>query len=348
MFFRIFFAFLFFSRAAHAVLVCYEPFNYSATGGINGANGGIGWAAGWTNSPLNTGDNPVVSGGLTLAGVASSGNKMTTIGGSDLTTGSGIRAFRRIDTTRPAVTSLVDSATGKLGAQNTSLWISFLVRLASGSNGGNGGVHLYDGIGNLNTYYDGDKINHERVFMGDRASNIYWFWGRTCGGCAYAVTVDTTVQVTTNQHLLAYRYDFTNAAVNVRMFIDPPAGTNPPPDNTAVVSTNNIYPFVFDYVEIGSANGSPYERLDFDEFRIATTFAEITPTNSPPTFSTAIATNALHFESAGVPGIFYTLQATTNFASWQPVTNGETPADGVIRIDETNALPMRAFRISWP
>ena len=99
--------------------------------------------------------------------------------------------FRKLDTTNAIVAPWID-ANGKFGKSGTTLWIAFLARLASGANSGNGGVHLYDGIGDLTLSADGDKANHERMFMGDRASGTFWFMGRTCGGCPCGVLTEST------------------------------------------------------------------------------------------------------------------------------------------------------------
>src|SRR5207247_5911880 len=77
------------------------------------------------------------------------------------------RDFRKLDTTNAAVAPWVD-ATGKFGKPGTTLWIAFLARLGTSSNSGNGGVHLYDGLGDVTLSSDGDKANDERMFMGVR------------------------------------------------------------------------------------------------------------------------------------------------------------------------------------
>src|SRR5438270_741710 len=117
------------------------------------------------------------------------------------------RDFRKLNTTNGAVAPWIDAA-GKFGKSGTTLWISFLARLATSSNSGNGGVHLYDGLGDLTLSADGDKANHERMFMGDRASGTFWFIGRTCGGCPCGVFAESTNTVNGMLHLFAYRYDF--------------------------------------------------------------------------------------------------------------------------------------------
>ena len=111
-------------------------------------------------------------------------------------------------------------------------------------------MHLYDGLGSLAVFADGDKINHERMFMGDRASGVNWFVGGTCNGCPCGVFSESTTVVTGTTHLLVYRYDFIGTNVDVRLFIDPSL-TNAPPNATAAVTLVNLCGFDFDWVEIG-------------------------------------------------------------------------------------------------
>ncbi len=298
-----------------AALIVYEDFNYPAGSAANGLNGGVGWNGAWQTSPhftaqgldltISAGDIPV---NAPFANLVTSGNRLTTIKNqSSVTTGgngSGIRTFRQIDLARLAGSGLLDPVSGKLGAPGTSIWIAFLARLAPGAsntNSGNGGIHLYDGLAPLTTSpYDGDKPNHERIFMGDRASSTFWFLGRTTGGAPGGVLADSTTTVSTTPRLLLYRYDFKPAAVDMRLWVDPTPGTQPA-DAAAAVTLLNVLSFVFDYVEVGGADGASstvLEQLDVDEIRLATTYAEAVPVASPGTLQFSAA-GFIAPESAG-------------------------------------------------
>ncbi|MFN7975493.1 MAG: PKD domain-containing protein [Acidobacteriota bacterium] len=268
---------------ARAVVIAEESLAY-APGPMDGvANGGIGWNGAWITSPLNAGynppDNQITPGNMAApVPLLVAGNRCTTAGND-------VREFRFLDLTRPAVAPYVD-ATGKLGKDGTTIWIAFLAALATGpnTNVGNGGIHLFDGLGDLNQYPDGDKAVHERVFMGDRNSGTNWFLGRTCGGCSGATIDETTYPVTTAVHLLVYRFDFLAGDETVRLWVDPAPGPDPA-NATADVTQTAFLDFRFDTIELGSANvnGGPMEILDLDELRIATTYQEaVPPANGAP------------------------------------------------------------------
>ncbi len=295
-------------RPAEAALIAYEGFNYPAGTAVSGLNGGFGWNGPWQTSPhftaqgldltINSGDVPV---NAPFTNLVTGGNHLSTIGSlSSVTTGgngSGIRTFRAIDLARLAGTGLLDPVSGKLGAPGTSLWFAFLARLTppsnSNSNGGNGGIHLYDGLAPLTqSPYDGDKPNHERIFMGDLASFTTWYGARTTAGGPGAYKGDSGVTVSTTTRLLVYRFDFHATGFEIKLFIDPTPGVQPPDSADKLVpAANNQLAFVFDYVEIGTADGpsAQLEKMDIDEIRIATTYAEAVPPIAPGTLQFSAA-----------------------------------------------------------
>jgi hypothetical protein len=263
------------SSAAQGLLIAYEGFNYPASAALQGANGGTGWSGAWLNSSLNNGvDNGVASGSMVFTGLPTSGGRLVTHGGTD-PLGVDYRSFRHLDLSGPGLAALVDTGP-TLGKDGTSIWIAFLAALSAGanSNGGFGGIHLYQGLGDLSVDPLGDKINHERVFMGDAASFTHWFLGRTCGGCMGATIDESAVTVSATVRLLVYRFDFLPGNETVHMFIDPPLNVVPN-DTTAAVVQTQFLDFRFDTIEVGTGNGSPQERMDIDELRIGTTFFDV-------------------------------------------------------------------------
>jgi len=259
------------SRRAQAALIAYEPFDYPPSSNLSSNSGGSGWVGSWIYSPLISNHGTINPTNLIYGKPSYAGSSLRTAAVNGIDN----RDFRKLDTTNATVAPWVDAA-GKFGKSGTTLWFAFLARLATSSNSGNGGVHLYDGLGDLTLSNDGDKANHERMFMGDRASGTFWFIGRTCGGCPCGVFAESTNTVNGTLHLFAYRYDFIGTNVDVRLFIDPPL-MNMPLNASAAATLTGLCGFDFDWVEVGSGS----ESLDIDELRIATSFAEAAPLDVP-------------------------------------------------------------------
>jgi hypothetical protein len=95
----------------HAALLAYDPANYPPVSALSGLNGGVGWNGPWA------GNDNVLSGSLTINGVATNGNHF-------LTDGNNTGSFRLLDTTGP----LALTSNGKFGKDGTTLWLSFLFR----------------------------------------------------------------------------------------------------------------------------------------------------------------------------------------------------------------------------
>jgi hypothetical protein len=345
--------------AAPAMVIAYENFNYPAGSAANGLNGGFGWNGAWQTSShftaqgmdltINSGDVPVSGAFATLA---TSGNHLTTFPSlSSMTTGgngSGVRTFRQVDLARLAGTGLLDPATGKLGAPGTSIWFAMLARLTPGAgntNGGNGGIHLYDGLGSLNVSpYDGDKPNHERIFMGDLASFTTWYGARTTAGGPGAYKGDSGVSVSTTVRLLVYRFDFHSTGFEVKLFMDPTPGVQPPDSADKLTpAANNQLAFVFDYVEIGTADGSSpsLEKMDIDEIRIATTYAEAVPAATPGTLQFSAASFGVN-ESGGPA----TITVTRSGGTFGAVSADFTTTNGSATAPADYSATTTTF--SWP
>jgi len=327
------------SPCAKGLVIAYEPFAYPVSSNLSSNAGGSGWVGTWIYSPLISNHGTIIATNLVYSKLAYAGHGLRTAAPNGIDN----RDFRKLDTTNAAVQPWIDAA-GKFGRSGTTLWIAFLARLATGANSGNGGVHLYDGLGDLALSNDGDKANHERVFMGDRASGVNWFVGRTCGGCPCGLFAESTNVVNGTTHLLAYRYDFVGTNVDVRMFIDPPL-TNTPANASAAVTLQGLCGFDFDWVEIGSGS----ESLDIDEFRIATTFSEAAPV-ARPTLAAVQTNQTVRVKLSGLPSRNYGIEGSTNLLGWLSFTNGLSDTNGLLQFDDTNYLasPLRFYRGVFP
>lgn len=318
-------AMLAFTAAARAQLLAYEGFNYPAGTKLNGQGTGFGWAGAWQTSPVyvtNGNDNAVTNGSMKPGGLAFSGGRL-------VTKGNDVRSFRQFDTSPGSAAALagVVNTNGQIGVSNKTVWIGFMAALSPGTNTptGNGGFHVFDGLGDLVAFPDGDKSHHEILFLGDRnnpTTGLYWCLEVTSGGSGSA---DSTVLVSTNQHFLVYKIDFLGARNGrVTLYIDPVPGTTP--SNAAfaanIVSSTTVQTnFQFNYLEVGSANGSPViERLDLDEFRMGITFADIAPPTVLPTPATPtpgpLTNGGFRLSWPTVADYHYQTEYSPDLASW--------------------------------
>jgi hypothetical protein len=269
---------------ARADVVARESFDYVAGTEIDGQDGGSGWAIAWISGSPAGSRNTVGTVGLDVPADGDLG-----VAGLSLRTLTAeSRVYRRLDLSRPALAGVVETETlavnsgaTVLGKDGTTIWLSFIGHIASGT-GGNGGLHLYDGLPAVL----GDKTG-EVLFIGDGASFQVWGLERTCwdgrtscsssflqSGAAFAKTL----------HWVVVRMAFATGNTQVTMWLDPTVGPVTPAD-APVVGPATVTDFHFDTVEVGSSS----EALDVDEVRIATSYPELTSGASVPDAAVADA-----------------------------------------------------------
>jgi len=258
-------------KAAKDLVIASESFDYLGGAPLKGASRGAGWDGPWIISALHKNDNKIGAGSMIFKSLSSLGNRLIQVGDN-------VRSYRKINTTRPELAPLLDG--GKFGKDGTTIWIGFLAALSAGENTnlGSGGVHLYNGLGDLTADPDGDKKSHQVLFMGDRNSATKWCLERTTGGAPGGSNHDSEIEVDTTVRFLVYRIDFNKGLEMIHMFIDPAPGAEPK-DEAAAMAVG-VSDFRFDTVEVGSATNpgkGPQERLEIDELRIATSFRGVAP-----------------------------------------------------------------------
>jgi hypothetical protein len=279
------------ASAAPAQPVAYEGFNYPVGTTLNGHVTGTGWTGTWQTSSVyvnNGQDNAVTAGSMTYGSLSTSGNRLGTIGND-------VRAFLQFNTSAgsPAALAGLVNGNGEIGVPGTAVWIGFRGALTAGNNTntGNGGFHLFDGIGDLTSFPDGDKGHHEILFMGDRnnpTTGLSWCLEMTTGGTG---STDSSVVVSAVPRFLVYKIDFLGGRTGrVSLFIDPVPGASEAslvPEFVANVTSSATVQsvFQFNYLEVGTANSngvSPFqERMDLDEFRLGGSYAAISPVPEP-------------------------------------------------------------------
>ncbi|MBM4058170.1 MAG: PEP-CTERM sorting domain-containing protein [Planctomycetes bacterium] len=157
-----------------------------------------------------------------------------------------------------------------LGGANTDIWVSFLIA----ANRDDSGISLFTG-------------GTEQNFMGNGQGSV-----QTLGLQSPNINTGIAQSTTTNFYVLRMQ---TGATGNITstLYVDPPAaslGVGSAPTagslytNSASPDTTRL-PYAFDTVRLGGFNSAGTVR--FDELRIGTTWADVSPTTAVPEPSTA-------------------------------------------------------------
>lgn len=199
--------------------------------------------SGWS-STWGTGTNSITSPGLTFS---KGGQTLTSAGGTATTVGNNVGNFRQISST-------VSSGTE---------FVSLLAKLDSGTGGtGYAGVSLFNG-------------GSENLFIGQPNNNAFWGLDQSTGGQFTTLPIDGTT------HLFVVQIDYgagTAGNDRVRMYVDPTPGLSAP-DVTPAIDVSTSRSASFNQVRIQSGNAA--SPIDFDELRLGTTYAGVTPASVP-------------------------------------------------------------------
>lgn len=238
-----------FASASGATIVA-DAFDYP-TGIVAGRNGGTGFSTAYSGSgQVNAGSLQYVDPAGLLLGTT--GNRVSTT-----TSGGGM--FRTISTAnRPP--GLIDGS-GMFGANGTTVYLGFLVRLDSGNVtafGDYGGISLFAG-------------SSEQIFFGDPGfEGTRRFWGVDAQEGSLAVQ-ESTVPVDGTVRLLIGRIDFGPGAETVRFYVDPPLSGEPA---IPTLGPFAIHDMRFNRIRIQAGGAGRYS---FDEVVVATTYTEVVP-----------------------------------------------------------------------
>jgi len=246
---------------ARAAEILYEPFNYSNLGGPVSDN----TPANWTFGGTGANDLSVVSGNLSYSGLAPGvGNSVTN--GAD---GLGVR---RLTGTTVTSGDIYFSVLFQLTSYGTA-WTS----PAAGTS-----VGALTEINNT-----GFKVN--AVVVRDTGGSGGYFFGVQKGGTGSTATFDTTLHFEGEAILLVGRYSFDSLAADVvSLWINPDSSTfgqaPPSPAITAVNGTDSTVGIDRFNMRQNTAASVP-EAMQWDELRIGTTWADVTPVPEPSTWA---------------------------------------------------------------
>jgi hypothetical protein len=241
---------------ASAQLLSYEGFNYSVGANLDTQSGGTGWAANWGQF---TGDG---TGYTNTSGSLSDPTHTLLTSGNKVSTGASSSSF---EARYNQITNY--------GGNGTTNFFSILIRPdnlgASGqdSSGGDGYffLQLYGGSGVGNT-----------LFAGKNSESADW--GLVQGTTTNNHSFSSIAAVSNQTVFLVVEGDYTSGADTFKLFVNPTPGAPEPAVPSATLS-----------FDIGTQNGLGINTgngaaASYDEIRVGTTFASVTPVPEPSAF----------------------------------------------------------------
>lgn len=240
-----------------AQLIAYDGFSYTTgAGGLYGSNGGTGWASAWTGFPTSSSFNTVNSGSMSYTDAQST--SLTTTGNSvEIVSGS---------TTAPSYTRALSSALTP--STGSSVWLSFL---GAGTGGSTMGLTLFNGSTQL-------------LQLGNSGTNNAWGIRQLSGGSAFSssgVAMSSSVGTLGSTYLVVVKISFQDGADKVEMFLNPTLGTTDPTSSTSLGYASQQLVDITSLSQIGFGVGTASQKLDFDELRIGTTYADVVAVPEP-------------------------------------------------------------------
>jgi hypothetical protein len=226
---------------ARGALTVYEPFNYPA-GSVVGDNSGTGFGGAYT------GTGNVTSPGLAYQNLNTAGNTFTT---ASTPTAGNLGVFRTLATP-------IDTNTGG------TIYISFLASLPQATVPSYGGVSLFSG-----------GTATEELFLGKPSNTPNYGYDAKFGAAGIATNGPAA---STTPALLVYRLTFSAAGETISAYYNPTPGAAEP----AVAGSTSVIPegtFAATLTSIRLQSGD--QPINFDEVRIGTTFADVTPVPEP-------------------------------------------------------------------
>ncbi len=250
---------------APAQVVAYDPFNQTfpsypfQLNGSASSGGGAVWPGGSTNTwgpAFGSNGGSVVSGSLAYGPLQVGGNSAV---------------FTWFSPQNGSLRSLVSSR----GGAPADMWLSFLM---AGTAAGNQGLSLYFG----------GSFGNENLWLGTPGGSTYGFRvGPAAAADSTTHTVSTAVAATGATHFLAAHLVLsgpTTADNSVTLYVDPDfasLGTGTAPTGGSSVSFSGLFSFPFEQVTLENRSGVSNDTVRFDEIRIGSTWADVSPVPEP-------------------------------------------------------------------
>jgi hypothetical protein len=240
---------------APAQLIAYDPFNHAAPFQLNGtasSGGGATWPSANTWQPFGGNGGSTQPGNLTYGPLLTNGNHAD---------------FPRIDVINASIRSMAANQ----GGPGRDLWMSVVMSPSANDQG----MAIYNGT------------TTEEVFVGTPSGLTNFALrvdGGFTGGAQQTAQVGPTVAANGLPHFVALHLSFTTAGNStITMYVDPDfssLGTGAAPTGGSTVSFSNGNPFPFESIALGNA-GPVGTNIGFDEFRMGTTWASVSPVPEP-------------------------------------------------------------------
>ncbi|MHB8863840.1 MAG: cadherin domain-containing protein [Pirellulaceae bacterium] len=246
-------------------MIGYEPFAY-ATGSFNGANGGSGWAGGWSSVGTDT---TIVASSLQNPTIA-----MPVSGGTSqlaMPVPSGVTQTRDLATT--------------LGAAETTAWLSFLIKPDA----------------TTSADYVGLEFGSSSAAIAFAGYNGNAFVLQQSGGSG-SVQVSGITPMAGQSYLLTVKLQFAAGIDTMTLYVNPTPGLAGP-DSAFTATKSDVDLGTFTQLCLAGARGVDANNAALDEIRIAGSYldaapgSQIAPILNPAASPTLVAEN----EDSGVP-----------------------------------------------
>ena len=280
-----------------ASLLAYEGFNYTTGANLLSLNGGTGWNGGWVDVG-GTGGVTVHAGNLT-GGVNAPGGYDARATGNSALVANGNSYGRLLDCSinGPFGTHGLIDGNGRIGASNTTLYISFLQQ---------------PGVVNNNFYefqFHRDNLNDQGRIAGVGndvfgGANVNFRSEIPAGGTSTFFQIgpgDTGVD------FYVVRIDYLNGNDNVYVYRNPTSNTEPSTPTLAVIGAGDMS---FNGISIAAYLNNC--TLAQDEIRMGLAWADVI--GGPPTFAVQPTNQSLYI---GQTAVFTALAQSSQFANYQ-------------------------------
>lgn len=241
--------------AANAGLVAYEGFDYTAAN-LNGQAGGTGLAGSWRGG----GNATFESGSLSYT----DGTRTLVTAGNSYRTSSGNRHLRDLDLAVGGAFDLAGlrNSAGNVGADGTTVYSSFMIQTNNANSFFWGSEYHRDADGDGNRDFQVGIENPSSTY-GARSQNNN-SWSKPFGPAA-----------DTNTHLYIVKFEFAAGNDTVSVYRDPADLATEPGSPDISFTPAESQDQSFDRIGVGDYVN--YSAARFDEFRIGTTWADVTP-----------------------------------------------------------------------
>jgi hypothetical protein len=186
-----------------------------------------------------------------------------------------------------------------------------------------------------------DGATFRLAVMAALSSTTGYVFGVQKGGSGATATFDTTEYHAGDTVLLVGKYDFTSSPNPASLWINPVstnfgAATEPPGFISATTGTNGYAIDRFNMRQNTAA--SVPAAMQWDELRVGTTWAAVTPPLIPTLASVKRLTNgAIQFSYTNGSALSYSVYASTNLINWASIGSATLISPGIYQFNDTSA-----------